>query len=405
MSKNVSHFFMGLLVATLLGMAGCGNFYGSTSSLAGTTAKAGLAQNVFVGSLVTLDGSQSYGVNGSSITYEWTIIAKPAGSNATINNPTAVKPTFRADVPGQYSFKLLVTDDKSNTSEDTLTVIAAAGNAAPVANAGTDQVEVTGTLVTLDGSLSNAANGSQLSYNWNIASKPDGSTVTLAKQNVAKPSFTPDVGGNYVFSLVVNDGISDSDPATVTILVDTLNSIFVQPSNATIAIGQTKQFFANGSFAKLGVKTITDSVNWVSSDTSVATINGKGLATATGPGTTTISALMAGKTSSTPLNVGSAVLLNIKVDNGPLIPAISDGQSLQLTATATYTDATRQDVTELASWSVKTAALGTNCITISNTAGTKGLVKTTGQACYNSVTASYNGMQVAVYVTVNAPGK
>ncbi|MDM0108649.1 hypothetical protein QTH97_27130 [Variovorax sp. J22R24] len=88
-----------------------------------------------------------------------------------------------------------------------------------MSNAGTAQSTITGKLFKLDGSASSDADSDALTYQWTLASKPATSAATLASPNVAKPEFTADVPGNYVFSLIVNDGKADSAPASVTVTV------------------------------------------------------------------------------------------------------------------------------------------------------------------------------------------
>lgn len=90
-------------------------------------------------------------------------------------------------------------------------------NTPPVANAGPDQDVQTGSLVTLDGSASTDPDGDTLTYHWTITSRPDGSGAGLSDSTAVSPTFTPDLDGAYVISLVVNDGTVDSDPDTVTI--------------------------------------------------------------------------------------------------------------------------------------------------------------------------------------------
>lgn len=91
-------------------------------------------------------------------------------------------------------------------------------NAPPVANAGSTQNVTTGTLVTLDGSASTDADSNPLTYSWTLTSKPAGSSATLTGATTVAPTFTADVGGTYIASLVVNDGLVDSAPATVSII-------------------------------------------------------------------------------------------------------------------------------------------------------------------------------------------
>lgn len=402
---SISRAFVFILA--LLCILGCGQGGGITLNAEELKAKAGLSQNVIAGNTVALDGSQSTGAADNLITYQWSIIVKPVGSAATINNPTAVNPTLKTDLPGEYSVKLIITDTKSNTSEDSITVTAiSSGNVAPVANAGIAQNVITGTLVTLDGSKSSGGDGAFLTYSWAFTSRPAGSGATLSNATVAKPTFIADVAGRYTLDLIVNNGNANSAAATVTVnaatipvTADILSAISVSPLDVTVGVGQGNQFYATGIFAAGGSKEITSLVNWVSSNTAVATIDNKGLATAVGQGTTIISAAMAGKSSSTNLTVGPAALVGVRVDKGSAF-VIPIGQTLQLTMTATYADRTKKDITELASWTAAFASFRTNCLAVSDEPGSKGLVRTSGQACYEPVWVSYGGMRSTVGISV-----
>ncbi|MHC4258847.1 MAG: choice-of-anchor Q domain-containing protein [Planctomycetota bacterium] len=93
-------------------------------------------------------------------------------------------------------------------------------NAPPVVNAGPDQIvecacnTEEGTNVTLDGTGSYDADGDPLTYTWT------GPFVQSPVQGAA-PTVTLEGGclGEYVFTLVVNDGIENSEPNDVVITV------------------------------------------------------------------------------------------------------------------------------------------------------------------------------------------
>jgi hypothetical protein len=91
----------------------------------------------------------------------------------------------------------------------------------PVADAGVNQSVIQGDTVCLDGSNSSDANKDSLTYSWNIVSKPDGSLAELDDSTSVQPCFIADMPGNYILSLVVNDGFENSEPSNVTVLAIT----------------------------------------------------------------------------------------------------------------------------------------------------------------------------------------
>ena len=97
-------------------------------------------------------------------------------------------------------------------------------NQSPIANAGPNQTVRLGSFVTLNGSASSDPdNGpSPLSFAW---TKTAGPSVSLTAETTATPQFTPTVKEFYTFNLIVNDGASNSSPASVKITVPTLGDI------------------------------------------------------------------------------------------------------------------------------------------------------------------------------------
>jgi hypothetical protein len=167
---------------------------------------------------VQLDGSQSYDPDGQPITFQWSIVSKPAGSQASLTGATTATPSFVADVHGDYTIQLVVTDSLGATSSPAIVKVSF-NNIAPVADAGSSQSAVVGQTVTLDGSKSSDANGDRLTYRWSLISAPSGSQAAIANPTAPITSFVPDQPGTYIAQLIVNDGLVDSLPATVEIQV------------------------------------------------------------------------------------------------------------------------------------------------------------------------------------------
>jgi hypothetical protein len=114
----------------------------------------------------------------------------------------------------------------TNTSEFSECILLQGGvaNQPPVADAGPDQTVRLGSLVTLNGGGSfDPDNGpGPLGFSWTQTAGPD---VPLTGANSATPTFTPTVAGANTFTLIVNDGLTESLPDSVSILVPILGDI------------------------------------------------------------------------------------------------------------------------------------------------------------------------------------
>ena len=138
----------------------------------------------------------------------------------------------------------------------------------------------------------------------------------------------------------------------------------VTPADPSIADGTTQQFTATGLYTDGSTQDLTTEVTWASSDEAVATVSNaddsKGLATAVGAGSTTVSATSGGVTGDTTLTV-TATLVSIEVT--PADPSIANGLTQQFTATGLYSDGSTQDLTTEATWASSDEAVAT----VSNT--------------------------------------
>ena len=191
------------------------------------TANAGHPQSVLLGATVTLDGSASSDPESSPLSYQWTFVSVPGGSNSVMSDAKVSHPTFLTDAEGDYVVSLVVSDGAllSSVTQIIISVTSSSNNAIPIANAGADKTTHIGNDVILDGSLSHDANGDALIYNWSIISQPAGSNTMIINPTVINPTLTPDVDGDYVIQLLVNDGLVNSLADQVTITVASMSNL------------------------------------------------------------------------------------------------------------------------------------------------------------------------------------
>ncbi len=126
--------------------------------------------------------------------------------------------------PGtRYCYRVVAFNDAGDSepsNEACATTLAE--NRPPVADAGPDRTVFVGETVQLDGSGSSDPDGDPLSFRWAFVSKPEGSQATLSTPTEAQTTFVPDVAGQYVVKLTVDDGRGGTASDTVTITAETL---------------------------------------------------------------------------------------------------------------------------------------------------------------------------------------
>lgn len=226
-----------------------GVFYAAVIPNQPPVAHAGADQTVHVGSTVTLDGTGSADLDGNTpLTYAWTLLSKPAGSLASLSNPSSSMPSFTTDVVGDYMFSLVVTDSRGASSLPAQVQVSTR-NSHPVADAGPDQaVIMLGTTVHLNGAQSYDPDGDAIAYAWTLSQVPSGSTAVLSNAAVANPTFVADVQGTYVASLIVVDQFGAISPADlVTISFTNIKPVANAGGNQAGSVGQVIQLNGSGS--------------------------------------------------------------------------------------------------------------------------------------------------------------
>ena len=163
---------------------------------------------------VTLDGSSSTDVDGTIVSWSWSVNGAEFGTGETLTVSAAV---------GVHTVILTVTDDEGATDTDdvVITVIPTDGNRSPVADAGPNQpvedADDSGSeAVTLDGSGSTDVDGTIVSWSWSENSVEIGTGETL------NTAF--DVGIHMVTLTVTDDGgETDTDDVAITVVPQGFN--------------------------------------------------------------------------------------------------------------------------------------------------------------------------------------
>ncbi|HTE41176.1 MAG TPA: PKD domain-containing protein, partial [Steroidobacteraceae bacterium] len=110
-------------------------------------------------------------------------------------------------------------------------------NRPPIANAGSEKTAFVGVPVVVSGSSSSDPDGNPLTYRWTLLSRPQGSTATLGTAGAVETTLTPDEEGSYVLQLIVNDGIVDSAPSSMSVNTQNSAPIANAGQDQTAAIG------------------------------------------------------------------------------------------------------------------------------------------------------------------------
>jgi PKD domain/Secretion system C-terminal sorting domain len=172
-----------------------------------------------------LNGTGSYDVDGTIVSYSWVQLSGAGG--VTITNENSATPTVDGLQPGVYVFQLTVTDDAGASATATVTITVTSNGSssdttaanAPVAIAGTDTTVYypNGDTAILNGSASYAPGSSIASYSWTEVSGPSEMSVTNSSSSVGiVANMAP---GVYVFQLVVSNTAGDTASATVKVQV------------------------------------------------------------------------------------------------------------------------------------------------------------------------------------------
>ena len=216
-------------------------------------ANAGKDRNVIAGGSAMLDGGASYDPDGDPITFSWTVMSRPAGSAASLSDPTSATPEFTLDQAGDYALSLTVNNGIADSPPDTAIITATPHLSPPNADAGPDVPRPLGVAVTLDGHGSDDPNYLPLSYLWSVISVPAESVVAdddLSAPTAPVTTFIPDRLGTYRLLLQVDNGhLGDIDTVEIVVTEMAANEAPYADAGPVQSVAMDEIVMLDGTFS------------------------------------------------------------------------------------------------------------------------------------------------------------
>ena len=151
---------------------------------------------------VVFNGSASSDANNDPLSYHWTFGDGGTGTGVEVGHIYAAE--------GTYTVTLTVNDGTidSDAKSTTATIATTPDNRAPIADPGGPYAADVGVVVEFDGRGSSDPDNDGLAYRWDFGDGTAGDGAT--------PAHAYSLAGDYTVTLVVNDGVLDSDAVTTT---------------------------------------------------------------------------------------------------------------------------------------------------------------------------------------------
>lgn len=224
---------------------------------------------------------------------------------------------------------------------------------------------------------------------------------------------------NLSASLTVPGGSPVGGVATLNISSAQLSTITLVPGSAAVPLDGSRQFLATGNYTDGSQEDLSLLATWGSSDAAITTVSPFGFTSASGPGQTSISASFLNPVTEMPvagsgsvvvnpgalarIDICAATVANPIVNCPPLDPPLppptinfADQTQFGLVAIGTFTDGSRQDLTDAVRWSSDRP----DAATVSNDPGIPGI--TTGVGRRGVMTGGIQGG--AAVITATAGG-
>ncbi|HMC69876.1 MAG TPA: hypothetical protein VKJ07_12045, partial [Mycobacteriales bacterium] len=173
--------------------------------------------SVFAGDRVTVSAaatSTCSAVSTDGLTFQWTLLEKPAGSTAVLNASDLASPAFFADMQGAYKLQAVVTDRLGNLARSTLLTVTTQTcgknliNASVIDNAGARPFDahILSVATSSDDDDLNkcpARFANSYSVGWGAAATPASAAFSFGSTSGSTVTFTPLANASYVVTASV----------------------------------------------------------------------------------------------------------------------------------------------------------------------------------------------------------
>ncbi|MEM7223637.1 MAG: PKD domain-containing protein [Pseudomonadota bacterium] len=212
-------------------------------------ADAGPEQLVALGATTHLDASRSHDDDGDQLTYSWSLVQLPAGSAATLSDPTALRPSVFIDVEGDYRAELVVSDGLVSSDPDQVRF--STDFVDPTPEVGPHRRVQVGDTLNFDDRFTTHPGHREVLYGVYMLDQPPGSNPTIYHTNGRdiRWAFEVDTAGSYVIGALVLDDVAGTNRMLDTIIVSTEQSppsADAGPDQATV-VGSTVELDGAGS--------------------------------------------------------------------------------------------------------------------------------------------------------------
>lgn len=222
-------------ICEIVRSSSCGNssvdntgiFDTSTSTL---EINAGADVFTVAGDTITLTASANQTNDQEELTYQWSLYAYPYPTNHEISELDKASLTLTPHKAGNYTFMVSVSNGYSVSYDYVNVTVFEIRPASSEITYNNKVISGVGNDVSLNAFeiLSEDA----YTYEWEIISKPSGSSPVISATNNSSTTITPDIQGEYTVSLTVNDGTNDYTDEIVVLAATEISG--VKTSNYTL---------------------------------------------------------------------------------------------------------------------------------------------------------------------------